>query len=59
MLKSTKIFLTQIFMCLYLKAHPVFCKAVLTDLNQYCLSVCVPSYDFRSVKFMIILGDIV
>lgn len=59
MLKSTKIFLTQIFMCLYLKTHPVFCKAVLTDLNQYCLSVCVPSYDFRSVKFVIILGDIV
>lgn len=38
----------KIFLCLYLKTHPVFCKAVLTDLNMYCLSICVTSYDFRT-----------
>lgn len=43
---------------MYLKTHPVSCKAILTAVNEYCLNICVPTYDFRSVHSVIITGNI-
>lgn len=46
-------------MCLYLKSNPVTCKAVLSDLNEYCIHICVPAYDFLSVTNADKLGNLI
>ena len=40
--------LTQIFMCLYLREHPVNVRGVISFVNANAINICVSEYDIRA-----------
>jgi hypothetical protein len=39
----------QVFLCLYLRDNPVFTSAVLTDIEEWGLKICIPRFNFKTM----------